>query len=115
MTRSIKRASTLTLKEKCSGHWMSRTKFATIVEKKVTSIQIAPSRTKETRITRASIAMIQAMMKKKKGRTKTRDLGRRRAMTRRPALPKEERAHQEKLLGGKTRVGDRCLIKRRFK
>ena len=35
----------------------------TIVEKKVTSVQIAPSRTKETRITRASIAKIQVMKK----------------------------------------------------
>ena len=36
-----------------------KTKHATIVEKKVTSLQISPSRTKERRITRASIAMIQ--------------------------------------------------------
>ena len=68
------------------------TKFATIMEKKVTSIQIAPIRTKERRITRASIAMIQAMMKKKKGRTKTRDLGRRRAMTRRPSSSQRRKA-----------------------
>ena len=35
-----------------------------------------PKPTRERRTTRASIAMIQAMMKKKKGRTKTRNLGR---------------------------------------
>src|SRR4026208_2133811 len=111
MTRLIRKVLTLTPKEECSGQWMLRTKFATIVEKKVTSVQIAPSRTKETRITRASIAMIQTMMKKKKGRTKTRNLGRKRAMTRRPSSSQKKGQHQDKLLGGKTRVGDRCLNK----
>src|SRR6185436_5616563 len=61
------------------------TKHATIVEKKVTSLPIAPSRTRERRTTRANIAMTQAMMMKMKRRTRTRNLGRRRAMTRRPS------------------------------
>src|SRR6185295_3026868 len=65
---------------------MSRTKHATIVEKKVTSLPIAPSRTRERRTTRASIAMIQAMMMKMRRRTKTRNLGIRRDMTRRPSF-----------------------------
>jgi hypothetical protein len=70
MKRSIRRVSTLTPKSECSGQWMSRTRFATIVEKKVTSVQIVPSRIKEIRITRASIAMIQAMMEWWKERTR---------------------------------------------
>ena len=53
---------------------------------------VAPSRTKERRITRASIAMIQAMMMKMKKRTKTRNLGRRRAMTRRPSSSQRRKA-----------------------
>ena len=68
-----------------------RTKFTTIVEKKVTSVQIAPRRTKEIRTTRASITMIQVMMKKKKGRTETRSLGRRRAMTKRPSFSQRKK------------------------
>jgi len=71
---------------------MSRTKIATIVEKKVTLLQIAPSRTRERRTTRASIAMIQAMMMKMKRRTKTKNLGRRRAMTRRPSSSQRRKA-----------------------
>ena len=51
-----------------------------------------PSRTRERRTTRASIAMIQAMMMKKKRRTKTRNLGRRRTVTRRPSSSQRKRA-----------------------
>ena len=61
-----------------------RAKLATIVEKRVTSLQIAPSRTKERKKARTSIAMIRAMMKKMSWRSRTRNMGRR-AMRRRPS------------------------------
>ena len=59
---------------------------------KVTSLPIAPSPTKERRITRASIAMIQAMTMKMKRRTKTRNLGRKKAMTRRLSSSQRRKA-----------------------
>ena len=44
----------MTPKEECSDQWkMSSTKHATIVEKKATSLPIAPSRTRERRTTKS--------------------------------------------------------------
>jgi hypothetical protein len=79
--------------------------IATIVAKKGTSVQIVPKRIKETRTTRASIAMIQAMMKKRKERTKTRDLGRRRPMTRRPSSSQRRKGTPRKVSWWKNKSG----------
>jgi len=71
---------------------MIRTKHATIVEKNDTSFQIAQSRTRERKIARSSIAMIQAMMKKMKRRSSTRTLGERRTVIRKPNSSQRRKA-----------------------
>ena len=84
---------------------MSSTKHATIVGKKDTSLPIAPSRTRERRITKANIAMIQAMMKKMRRKTRTRSLRRRRAMTKRPSSSQRKGATPREASWWKSKSG----------
>ena len=87
----------MTPKEQCSGQGkMSSTKLATIVEKKATSLSIAPSRTRERRTTRANIVMTQAMTKKMKRRTRNKKLGKKKSHDKKTKLFPKKKGHTKR-------------------